>query len=137
LFRALKKVGRGNEYLDMLQPWKDMLAIGLTTFAEKPEPTRSDCHAWSASPNYDLLSLVCGIEPAQPGFKSVRIAPHPGHLKYIKAKMPHPAGEISVNLTRSENGLTGEIFLPSGLNGIFAYEGKTQGLKPGKNVIED
>lgn len=137
LFRALKKVGLGDDYLNMLQPWKDMLAIGLTTFAEKPEPTRSDCHAWSASPNYDLLSLVCGIEPAQPGFRSVRIEPCPGKLKFIKAKMPHPAGEISMNLTRLEKGIKGEVVLPAGLDGLFIYKGKKQKLKPGRNIIND
>jgi alpha-L-rhamnosidase len=47
--------------------------LGLTTFAEKPDPTRSDCHAWSASPNYDFLATVAGIEPALPGFKTVKI----------------------------------------------------------------
>lgn len=135
LFRALKKVGLGNDYLNMLQPWKDMLGLGLTTFAEKPEPTRSDCHAWSASPNYDLLSLVCGIEPAAPGFKSVRVTPHLGHLKYVKATMPHPAGNITVNLSTSGSGLSGAIELPAGVNGVFMYHGKTQQLKPGKNIF--
>lgn len=135
LFRALKKTGLGNNYLNMLQPWKDMLALGLTTFAEKPEPTRSDCHAWSASPNYDLLSLVCGIAPAAPGFTSVRIEPHLGSLKYVKAKMPHPAGEIALNLMASGNGLTGEVELPAGLDGVFVYKDKKQKLNPGKNRI--
>lgn len=45
LFEAMKKAGLGNEYLGQLKPWYDMLDIGLTTFAENPEPTRSDCHA--------------------------------------------------------------------------------------------
>jgi hypothetical protein len=31
-------------------------------------------------PAYDLLTLVAGIEPASPGFASVRIAPHLGDL---------------------------------------------------------
>ena len=53
-----------------------MLNRGLTTWAETADPTRSDCHAWSASPNYDLLSIVAGIQPAAPGFKRVRIEPH-------------------------------------------------------------
>ena len=35
-----------------------MLQLGLTTWAEKPEPTRSDSHAWSAHPNYGLLATI-------------------------------------------------------------------------------
>ncbi|SDD03921.1 family 78 glycoside hydrolase catalytic domain [Niabella drilacis] len=135
LFRALKKAGMANVYLKMLQPWKDMLALGLTTFAEKPEPARSDCHAWSASPNYDLLALVCGIEPAAPGFRSVRIAPAPGGLKYIKATMPHPLGMIRMDLSITGDRWTGTVTLPAGSDGLFVYKGKTQKLNPGKNRI--
>ncbi|HEY0109263.1 MAG TPA: alpha-L-rhamnosidase N-terminal domain-containing protein, partial [Fibrella sp.] len=46
LFQALKKTGMGDEFLPQLQPWHTMIANGLTTFAEQPEATRSDCHAW-------------------------------------------------------------------------------------------
>jgi hypothetical protein len=55
MFEALKKVKMGNDFISMLQPWNQMTRIGLTTFAEEPEPTRSDCHAWSASPNYECF----------------------------------------------------------------------------------
>ena len=68
LSRALEHAGLGDMYLDELVPWRDMLKLGLSTWAEKPEPTRSDSHAWSASPNYDLLTIVAGIRPGAPGF---------------------------------------------------------------------
>ncbi|MES1167968.1 MAG: alpha-L-rhamnosidase, partial [Oleiharenicola lentus] len=85
LLRALKSAGLGDQYLARLGPWHAMLKLGLTTFAEKPDPTRSDCHAWSASPVYELLATVCGIEPASPGFATVRIEPHLGHLTRASA----------------------------------------------------
>jgi len=136
LLEALKKVGRGDEYLQLLKPWHDMLDLGLTTFAEKPEPTRSDCHAWSASPLYGLLATVCGIEPAVAGFRKVRIAPHFGHLNRMEASMPHPLGKIKCILARAESGaLTGEIELPEGLDGVFFWGGKTLELHPGKQEI--
>ena len=116
LNQAMKKAGLGNEYIAMLQPWRDMIAIGLTTFAERPEPTRSDCHAWSASPNYDLLSTVAGIEPASPGFKTVKIEPHMGSLKWINGKMPTASGSIVFALKRvGVDGVTGSITLPKGM----------------------
>ena len=34
-----------DDYMAELEPWKEMIRNGLTTFAEAPEPTRSDCHA--------------------------------------------------------------------------------------------
>ncbi len=135
LTRALKKVGLGDRYSRMLGPWKQMLDLGLTTFAENPEPTRSDCHAWSSSPNYDFLATICGIEPAAPGFSKVRIAPHPGHLKRIEGRVPHPLGEIRVNLHAEKDRLTGEVVLPEGLQGDFIWAGQTLPLHSGVNSI--
>jgi len=136
LVRAIDKVGFGDRYIEMLQPWRDMLKIGLTTFAENPEPTRSDCHAWSASPNYDFLATICGIEPAEPGFKSVKIEPHLGPLTWVEGKMPHPLGEIKVRLERSgKTGIKGSITLPEGLKGKILWNGKSITLKSGFQMI--
>ena len=135
LFRALKKVGLADRYSDMLKPWDDMIAMGLTTFAENPEPTRSDCHAWSSSPNYDLLATVCGIEPASPGFKTVKITPHLGSLNYIEGVMPHPKGLIKVSLKKVKKEITGEITLPKGLSGHFICGNVPIELREGKQTI--
>jgi alpha-L-rhamnosidase len=134
--RALKKAGLGEQYLDFLQPWHDMLALGLTTFAERPDPTRSDCHAWSSSPVYEFLATVAGIEPAAPGFKSVRIAPHLGYLKQVDAEMPHPAGIIAVQLQREGHRIHGIVTLPDGLAGTFEWRGQHVNLRPGRQAVE-
>jgi alpha-L-rhamnosidase len=137
LLRAMKKAGLGDDYVGMLEPWRDMLKLGLTTFAERPEPTRSDCHAWSSSPNFDLLSTVCGIEPASPGFKTVRIAPCLGPLTWVKAAMPHPIGSITVSLKRKgKTGVEGEVDLPHGLKGTFLWNGRETVLESGLTRIE-
>ena len=136
LYKAMKKAGLGDRYVEMLTPWQHMLQIGLTTFAERPEPTRSDCHAWSASPNYELLASVCGIEPAEPGFRSVRIAPHLGPLTWVKGVMPHPHGKIEVNLKRvGAEGLSGQVILPMDLSGELVWNNKTIPLKPGEQEV--
>jgi hypothetical protein len=136
LTQALKEAGLADNYLEILGLWRDMIDLGLTTFAEKPDPTRSDCHAWSASPNYDFLATVAGIEPSSPGFKTVKIEPHLGSLNEIKGKMPHPAGTISFELKRKgSGGITGEIKLPENLNGSFYWNGKQLNLK-GNTKIE-
>ena len=135
LTQALKKTGMADRYLGTLAPWKDMLNTGLTTFAEKQEPTRSDCHAWSASPNYDFLATVAGIRPSSPGFGTLRMEPALGELKFIKGQMPHPAGMIFFDLKRDGAiGLTGEVTLPEGLTGLFGWNGKSIPLK-GKTAI--
>lgn len=136
LFEALKKTKLGDQFIAQLKPWRDMLAIGLTTFAENPEPTRSDCHAWSASPLYELLSMTCGIRPAEPGFKSVRIEPYLGDLKSVSGQVPHPLGDISVDFQKTATGqLTGSVTLPANLSGTLRWHGKTLPLKTGKQTV--
>jgi hypothetical protein len=136
LFRALKKAGLGDLYLEQLGPWRQMLALGLTTWAETPEPTRSDCHAWSAHPNFDLLATVAGIEPAAPGFLEVEISPHLGPLHELKASLPHPGGEIQVHYVRRGKNLSADIFLPEKLSGWFYWEGKRVALHGGPQHLE-
>lgn len=135
LIQAFKKAGLGNHYIRLLKPWNKMLDLGLSTFAERPEPTRSDCHGWSASPVYDLLATVCGISPLKPGFKAVKIAPEMGDLSWIDAAMPHPAGEIKVQLRKQKGILTGLVILPKATTGEFVWNHHTIKLKPGAQKI--
>ena len=81
LHAALNRTGQGDRYLELLGPWRRMLAEGLTTWAETNEPdVRSDCHAWGASPNFELFRTVLGIDSAAPGFRRVIIRPFLGRL---------------------------------------------------------
>ncbi len=132
LFEALKKSGLGDRFIDLLDPWEQMIDFGLTTFPEKPEPTRSDCHAWSASPLYFFMTLVCGIEPAGFGFETVQISPEMGGLEAVKGSMPHPNGSIEVNLRRKgKQGVEGSITLPPGISGTFSWNDTDIILTPG------
>jgi len=73
---ALAKVGRLERLWDhWLAPWRAALDLHLTTWPEQPEPTRSDCHAWSAWPSYAFLTHVLGVQPAAPGFAAHVITP--------------------------------------------------------------
>ena len=90
LARAVEHAGMGDQYLNLLGPWRQMLSLGLSTWAESPEPTRSDSHAWSAHPNYDLLTVVAGIRPSGPGFKSVVITPQLGTLNEVSGRNANP-----------------------------------------------
>lgn len=136
LFQAMKKTGLGDQLGPQLKPWRDMLAMGLTTFAEQPEPTRSDCHAWSASPVYEMLATICGISPAEPGFKSVRMLPYLGDLPSVEGRMPHPAGEIAVKFVKTATGgLTGSVTLPPNITGTLRWQGKVQVLKSGEQTV--
>ena len=131
LARAVQHAGMGPEYVSLLQPWRDMLALGLTTWAEQPEPTRSDSHAWSAHPNYDLLNIVAGIRPASPGFRTVSIEPSLGALKHVSATMAHPNGDIKVEYATSNRGTGATIRLPAGISGTLSWQGRDYPLHEG------
>lgn len=135
LSRALEHAGLADLYVSQLTPWYDMLKLGLTTWAEKPEPTRSDCHAWSAHPNYDLLTVVAGIHPGAPGFAKVRIEPHLGELHEIRASMPHGDGAILTDYKRDGSGWTAVVTLPDGLEGTFVWQGHEQPLHAGAQTF--
>ena len=139
LNRALGIAGRGDLFLELLDPWEDMLKLGLTTFAEKQDPTRSDCHGWSASPGYEFLATVCGIVPAEPGFKSVRIRPAPGHLQHIEATMPHPQGIIRFRYEHDDGYRQFNIDLPDSVTGDLIWNDRDYKLKGEGNEfrIED
>ncbi len=137
IFEALREAGLGERYIEQLAPWQDMLALGLTTTPEKPPPSRTDSHAWAAHPNYGLLATVLGIRPAEPGFRSVVIAPNLGPLQRAEGKMPHPLGEIEVSLKRvGPDGVQARISLPDGLQGIFKWQGETIQLQSGTQEFE-
>jgi hypothetical protein len=137
LTRAMIKAGLGSLYYSQLTPWRDMLKMGLTTFAEQPDPTRSDCHAWSASPNYDFLATLCGILPDAPGFKEVLIRPELGELKEVKGSMPIPSGMVEVSLGRNgKSGISGEITLPRNTGGRLVWGGKEIKLRGGRQQID-
>ncbi|MFC2089498.1 alpha-L-rhamnosidase [Bacteroidota bacterium] len=138
LHQAAIASGLGNKYISYLNPWRKMVNYGLTTFPEIPDlqNTRSDCHAWSSSPLYELLATTAGFRPAAPGFESIIIEPHPGELQWIKAGMPHKKGFISLDLSFDEKGgVKGTLSLPQGLSGIFSWDGQTLDLKPGKQKV--
>ncbi|WP_299568833.1 alpha-L-rhamnosidase C-terminal domain-containing protein [uncultured Pedobacter sp.] len=132
---ALKKAGMADMYYSQLKPWREMLQNGLTTFAENPDPTRSDCHAWSASPNYDFLATICGIMPDAAGFKKVLIKPSLGELTEVSGNLPHPQGMIKVEFKRVGDGLHGRIELPGELSGSFVWNGKSVNLHPGMQLV--
>ena len=135
LARAIEHAGMGDQYLDLLNPWRSMVALGLTTWAEQPEPTRSDSHAWSSHTNFDFLTIVAGIRPKTPGFSSVIIEPHLGLLRDVASAMPTPRGMVEVKYVSKSSGVSAEFDLPSNMEGEFVWKGKTRNLHPGHQEL--
>ena len=135
--KGLVKYNLGNEYTRHLDKWKNLIELGFSTFPEYPDVnTRSDCHAWSAYPAYEMLHIICGIQIARPGFEKVVIKPALGTLQWVNGKMPCKDGYIEVNLKKTDGKLTGNITIPEGISALAEINDKTLDLKPGENVIK-
>ncbi|MEO8620559.1 MAG: alpha-L-rhamnosidase C-terminal domain-containing protein [bacterium] len=137
VFEALRAGGLADRYVELLAPWREMLALGLTSTPENPEPTRSDTHAWAAHPNYGLLATVLGVRPSSAGFRTVSIAPALGSLKRASGRVPHPSGDIDVELERvGSTGIRGTVTLPVGLTGTFEWNGRRIPLRAGRQEVQ-
>ena len=123
LLETFAKFGRGDLILAKLDFWKEMIALGLKTPVETPEPSRSDCHAWSSHPLFHMHASLAGIRPASPGFATVRIAPQPGTLTRLTSSLPHPAGRIALSMKLGEAGWETTVTLPIGVSGTLQWQG--------------
>ena len=142
LFQAYFAIGRGDLLQKRLDLWRGYVAKGLRTPQEAPDSgkngqreSRSDCHAWGAHPIFWLQSGTAGVQPAAPFFRKVRVAPQPGSLTFVKAKVPHPQGFVEVDLRFADGAATGTVTLPAGIDGEFDFGGRRVALVPGANRI--
>ena len=135
LHQALIKAGLGNDYLKWLDKWRENIQMGLTTWAENSDvvTTRSDCHAWGASPNIEFYRTILGIDSDAPAFSKVKIEPHLGAITNIGGTIPHPMGKISVDYTLENSKWKIRIELPGTVSGSFVWKGKTLPLRGGVN----
>lgn len=132
---AMDKVGLADNWLDTLQPWREQIAIGLTTWAETPEPSRSDCHAWSAHLNIEFYRMLLGIHSVAPGFSKIRLTPALGDLQEVAGSIPHPAGIIAVTYKKRNNSLYANIALPQGITATLEWKGQHIEINGSQTVI--
>ena len=136
LFEVLRKHQRHDLLIEKLSFWKNLVDMGFKTPVEKPEPSRSDCHAWGSHPLFHFHTSLAGVRPDAPGFRSVRIAPQPGHLTTLQSRLPHPKGFVEVDLSFDQgSGVTGIVRLPPDTTGAFEWNGQEQNLNPGPDAV--
>ncbi|MGC9397233.1 MAG: alpha-L-rhamnosidase C-terminal domain-containing protein [Anaerolineae bacterium] len=136
LFETYRMLGRVDQFFAHLEEWFVLADLGFKTTPEQPEPSRSDCHAWGAHPIYHSYATVLGIRPAAPGFREVVIRPALDALTAVKATLPHPQGEIAVDLTQPEPGvLRGTVSLPAGVTGKLILDDAVYPLHGGSQNI--
>jgi len=135
LFEAYRQLGAMEAMFDRLGEWFELPERGFLTTREKPEPTRSDCHAWGAHPLYHYFATILGIRPGAFGFTEVQVRPQLGPLSRAEGQLVHPAGVIDVSLQRRDDGVTGRIQLPQGVRGTLEVAGRCSALSSGVNGV--
>jgi hypothetical protein len=138
VYQALVKMSMGNDYVNWLGIWRDNIKMGMTTWAEMSDisASRSDCHAWGASPNIELYRTVLGIESGAPGFKVVKLEPHLGTMTHIGGSIPHPAGTVTVRYDKQADGKWKiSATLPDKTTGTLHWMGNVYPLKAGSNSL--
>ncbi|PAW76524.1 MAG: hypothetical protein B9S32_14860 [Verrucomicrobia bacterium Tous-C9LFEB] len=89
---------------------------------EYQERTKSPCHGWASSPLYLSGAMALGVTPAQPGYRSVRVAPRPLYPAMTQASgtVPTLRGAIQVSwqlpTAKHKTGFI-EVTLPPGMEG--------------------
>jgi hypothetical protein len=109
LLEALVEENRFKEMIDTIRSyWGVQIEQGATTFWEtyhpdSPRVTRSHCHGWSAAPTFFLSQYVLGVQPLEPGYQHVLLAPRPGNLKWAQGRVPTPYGVIESSWCSGKN----------------------------------
>ena len=76
----------------------------------------SYCHGWASGPTAWLGQRVLGVRPLEPGFKTVRVSPQLGRLRWIEGAYPTPLGVIKVRAERqADGGVKTNVQAPAGI----------------------
>jgi hypothetical protein len=133
---ALHQLGRAEVLHEKFRLWRDGLPTGLLTLPEAPEPTRSDCHGWSAHVRWHFAASVAGVRPAAPAFARVVVVPQFGPLHTMQTDIRHPRGVVRVALRREGGRVRGNVDLPDGVEGEWRWQDGVRALHAGRNLID-
>ena len=147
VLEALFVAGRSEDAIRLMtgtgeRSWLGMMDKGATITMEfwdltlrEPQRWPDMSHSWSTAPLNMISRYVLGVKPMTPGYGEVRVAPQPGALRFLKARVPTPKGVVAEDL-RFENGcVTGTVIMPRAVSGVFQWGGATKTLRPGVNEI--
>jgi hypothetical protein len=115
VMQALRRLELKGAWIGLLGEWEQMLAAGLSTWAEDIMYWRSMCHAWSSHPALECLEHVLGISTAAKGFAVIRVAPQPGELEWAQGTCITPHGPVTVHWRMTTEHFQLEIDSPEGI----------------------
>lgn len=115
--KFLAMAGRYDLLLGYLRKWLPMLAIGKTgTIWETWSIDGSECHAWAATPAFDLSTWWLGVRPAAPGFERLDIAPTFHGVQHVEGTFPTCKGDIAVAWRKEGNAVNVSVTVPAAIS---------------------
>lgn len=115
VYRALEKAGMYEETEQQWDMWKSLLPLHLTTVPETPFKPRSECHAWGSLPLYEFSRSILGVNPSEPGWEKIVIAPKCLSLHDAKGEAVTAKGPVKVEWTNSQDGFHMAVEAPEGV----------------------
>ena len=123
VYSALAKARRVDLALTLMrQKLKPMLDAGADTLWESLGPTASLCHGFSASPTYQLVHAVAGLQPVAHGADTLLVSPQMAHLAHVETTLPTLHGDVSLRLDCDGETIRGKLELPAKITSILDEE---------------
>lgn len=122
LVEGLYDAGAGQAALSLLatktdRGWLNMIRAGSTMTTEawdaKYKKNLTWNHAWGAAPANLIPRKLMGVEPLEPGFARMRIAPQPASLTSASLKMPTIRGTVLVDFRRDGQAVRLDVTIPA------------------------
>jgi hypothetical protein len=115
VFAAMARAGVFEKYtVPEMHRWKIHPDTG--TFTEMW--TRGDySHGWGGTPLIQMSSLILGVTPSAPGYRTVAIRPLLSGLDWARGTVPTPHGLVDVAWERSGPRLSLRVTIPPGAEG--------------------
>ena len=111
---ALAHIGEFDRMVQLIRDlWGGMIDAGATTIWELWSREGSECHGWSATPAYDLMTYILGVRGVTAGFGEFAVEPHPAGLEWARGVFPSVRGDIPVSWRSSVEEFRIEGSLPA------------------------
>jgi hypothetical protein len=122
LLEVLFRHGEAQAAIDWMasdgpRSWRNMIAQGATMTMEawdqQVKPNQDWNHPWATGPAAAIGRYLVGVQPLEPGYRRLRIAPQPGNLEWFNAQVPTIRGPVRVDWRNSDGLVDCKLELPA------------------------
>jgi len=108
--------------------WYNMIRAGSTITMEawdnKYKPNQDWNHVWGAVPANVIPRKLMGVEPIEPGWRTFRVRPQIGSLKWVNCKVPTIKGNIEVSCKQDQSTYSMQLVVPANTVGVVELPGE-------------